>query len=79
MDSKDWVVHVNRVRPLWRAEQITNGSVISERWSPPLFQHLCEDYPEPANCEELPPSPQSKCHLTTRAGRIVKPVDYYGF
>lgn len=79
MDNKERVVHVNRVRPLLRAEQTTDGSVISERWSPPLFQHLCEDCPESDNCEELPPPPQSERPLTTRAGRIVKPVDYYGF
>ena len=79
MDDKERLVHVNGVRPLLRAEQTTDGSIISERWSPPLFQHLREDCPESANREELPPPSQSEHPLITRAGRIVKPVDYYGF
>ena len=79
MDNKERVVHVNRVRPLLRADQTTESSEISGRWSPPLFQHYYEDRPEPATCDELPPPTQPEHPLTTRTGRIVKPVDYYGF
>ena len=77
MDNKERLVHVNRVRPLLRADQTPTTSAVPGRWSPPLFQYYHEDPPEPVAPNESPPSLPG-CPLTTRSGRVVKPVDYYG-
>ena len=75
-DNKKQVVHINRVRPL--LEEDNENTSIAE-WSPPLFHEVPfqpPDPPAPTNnanensCRQLP---------TTRSGRAVKPVDYYGF
>ena len=75
-DNKKQVVHINRVRPL--LEEDNENTSIAE-WSPPLFHKVPfqpPDPPAPTNnanensCRQLP---------TTRSGRAVKHVDYYGF
>ena len=77
MNNKEWLVHVNRVRPLLRADQTPTTSAVPGRWSPPLFQYYHKDPPEPVAPNESPPSLPG-CPMTTRSGRVVKPVDYYG-
>ena len=56
IDDKERVVHVNRVRPLLRADQTITTFVAPGRWSPPLFQYYDEDPPKPATPDESPPS-----------------------
>ena len=81
MNNKERVVHVNRVRPLLRPDLRTE--CLDGQWSPPLFQHYCDDNPALAtcNCDEPPAAPQSGQPITstTRSGRVVRPVDYYGY
>jgi len=73
-NDKERVAHVNRLRPPLRScveEQCSND--VGE-WSPPLFQYHCEDKPAPAPPDEPPTPPQSEQTVTTRSGRIVRPV-----
>ena len=77
MNNKEQIVHVNRVRPLLRPDP-TIAPEIPERWDPPLFHHHDEDFPEPVISSEPSPSQPDHEYRTTRSGRIVKPVDYYG-
>ena len=65
-------VHVNRLRPLLEPPQ-PPLSALSANWCPPLFVHGEESelLSEPSS---VPPSPP----VTTRSGRVVKPVSRYG-
>ena len=75
MNNKERIVHVNRLRPLLRPDR---SSVHSEGlWSPPLFQYYCDDHQAPAPQQEPSAAPQSGQRVTTRSGRVVRPVDYY--
>ena len=78
MDNKERVVHVNRVRPLLRPDSRTECCEPVGQWSPPLFQYYCDDHPAPAIRYESPAAPQPGPPITTRSGRVVRPVDYYG-
>jgi len=77
MNSKERVVHVNRLRPLLRPD--TTSEHPEGQWSPPLFQYYCNDHPAPDPQPEPPAAPQSGQPVTTRSGRVVRPVDYYGY
>jgi len=76
MDNKERVVHVNQVRPLLRPNSQTECSEPVGQWSPPLFR---DDHPAPATHDEPPAAPQSGPPVTIRSGRVVRPVDYYGY
>ena len=67
-------VHVNRLRPLLEPPQppLSGSPALSANWCPPLFVHGEESelLSEPSS---VPPSPP----VTTRSGRVVKPVSRY--
>ena len=71
MNIKERVIHVNRLRPLLRPDTTNEHS--EGQWSPPLFQYYCDDHPAP----DPQAAPQSGQPVTTRSGRVVRPVDYY--
>ena len=77
MNGKERVVHVNRLRPLLRPDVRSKNS--EGQWGPPLFQYYCDDRPASAPRQESPAAPQSGQPVTTRSGRVVRPVDYYGY
>jgi len=79
MNNKEQVVHVNRLRPLLRADLGSECSKADEQWSPPLFQYYCDDSPALATQDEPPAVPQSGPPVTTRSGRVVRPVERYGY
>jgi len=76
-NSKERVVHVNRLRPLLRPDISSEHS--EGQWSPPLFQYYCDDHLASNPQSEPPAAPQSGQPVTTRSGRVVRPVDYYGY
>ena len=71
-------VHVNRLRPLLEPPQtpLLESPIPSANWCPPLFVHGegSESPPVPSSASQafLPPP------VTTRSGRLVKPVSHYG-
>jgi len=73
MNNKEQIVHVNRVRPLLRADLGTERPKADEQWSPPLFQYYCDESPAPATQDEPPAVPQSG------PTRVVRPVERYGY
>ena len=79
MNNQQRVVHVNRVRPLLRPDPRTESSVPEEQWCPSLFQYHCDENPAPATHDEPPAAPQSVPPITTRNGRVVRPVNYDGY
>ena len=79
MNNKERVVHINRVRPLLRPDLRTKYSEPEGQWSPPLFQYFCDDNPAPTPPDDPPAVPQSAPPVTTRSGRVVRPVDRYGY
>jgi len=79
MNNKEQVVHVNRIRPLLRPDLGTERSKPDEQWSPSLFQYYCDDVPASAIQDEPQAVPQSGPPVTTRSGRVVRPVDRYGY
>ena len=71
-------VHVNRLQPLLEPPQtpLLESPIPSANWCPPLFVHGegSESPPVPSSASQaflLPP-------VTTRSGRLVKPVSRYG-
>jgi len=78
-NNKIHIVHVNRLRPLLRPDLGNEHCESGEQWSPPLFEYHCNDHPEPAPQWESPAAPQSGLPVTTRSGRVVKPVEYFGY
>ena len=77
-DSREQVVHINRIRPL-----LQEDSSIKEcqMWSPPLFTHTDSSGDEGIavdddcfDVQEVPPPTR-----TTRSGRVICPVDFYGY
>ena len=88
MGTAERKVHINRVCPLLMKD--TETPMVGQDWTPPLFSYECAeeqpqvrdtDHPEP----ERPPSvlihhQSSGPHpvITTRSGRVVKPVQRFG-
>jgi len=66
MNSKERVVHVNRLRPLLRPD--ISGEHSEGQWGPPLFQYYCDDHPASNPQPELPAAPQSEQPVTIRRG-----------
>ena len=66
-NNKEQVVHIIRVRPFLEEDDM--DTMPSPKWSPPLFQNDVHDEP-PHHDVQLPQS---------RSGRIIRPVDYYGY
>jgi len=77
MGTREQVVHMNRIRPLL-LEDTSPPETLT--WKPPLFTQDDEppeeetDSDSPANSNVNPP-----LERTTRSGRVVRPVDYYGY
>ena len=71
--EKEQVVHINRVRPL--LEEDTENTEVAG-WSPPLFH---EDSSEASVSEDDADNHSMRQLPTTRSGRIIRPVDYYGY
>ena len=81
--GREQTVHVNRVRPLLERDEADSEC---ESWSPPLFHdHSQDDITERLEASENTEPPGSSSNGTgqqlraTRSGRVVKPVDYYGY
>jgi len=81
--GREQTVHVNRVRPLLERDEADSEC---ESWSPPLFHdHSQDDITERLEASENTEPPGSSSNgtgqqlRTTRSGRVVKPVDYYGY
>ena len=75
MGSREQVIHMNRIRPLLMKDTSTTETLT---WEPPLFTHT-----ESSTAEEQNDSPPlDNNHVveqTTRSGRVIRPVDYYGY
>ena len=71
-------VHVNRLCPLLEPPEtpLSGSSVLSADWCPPLFVHEegSESLSIPTSAPQATPPPS----VTTRSGRLVKPVSRYG-
>ena len=71
-------VHLNRLRPLLEPPKtpLSGSSVPSADWCPPLFVHEegSESLSIPFSASQATPPPS----VTTRSGRLVKPVSRYG-
>ena len=87
MGSAERKVHINRVRPLLLKD--TQNPVVEPDWTPPLFAHEhAQEQPETVNTDvehDRPPSvllhhQSSGPHpvITTRSGRVIKPVQRFG-
>ena len=76
MNDKERVIRVNT---LLRPDQRTECSEPEGQWCPPMFQYYYDDNPAPATRDEPPAAPQSGQPVTTRSGRVVRPIDYYGY
>ena len=77
--EKKQVVHVNRVRPL--LEEDTDISY-SSTWNPPLFQDNSHDEPSQQSSVDRPRDPRNKSDFQlpmSLSGRIIRPMDYYGY
>ena len=84
--SRDQTVHVNWVRPLLEREE---ADVECADWSPPLFHHHSQEgptesleAPEDTGTSEVPGGSTGSSGQqlpTTRSGRVVRPVEYYGY
>ena len=72
MGTRTQTVHINRVRPLLEEDKDAD---VSAQWSPPLFNN---DY-DNDDSDSHTTSNDSQCLPTTRSGRTVCPVDYYGY
>jgi len=74
MGNREQVIHMNRIRPLLEKDTLPTETL---NWEPPLFIHT--DAPEETN--EIPATEEHglPTERTTRSGRIIRPVDYYGF
>ena len=72
MGSRKQTVHINRVRPFLEEDKDT---IVSTQWSPPLFNNDNDEN----NLELTRESPDSSSLPTTRSGRTIRPVDYYGY
>ena len=70
MGSRKQTVHINRVRTLLEEDKETN---ISPQWSPPLFHSNLDE-----SVDSTGELPNSSYLPTTRSGRTIHPVDYYG-
>jgi len=71
MGTKMQEVHINRVRPLLEEDKDAD---VSAHWSPPLFNGDDSEF----SLESTSTSDESS-FPTTRSGRNVRPVDYYGY
>ena len=87
MGSAERKVHINRVRPLLMKD--TQSPVVEQDWTPPLFTYEhAQEQPQTANTDFEPDRPPSVLlhhqsngpHpvITTRSGRVVKPVQRFG-
>lgn len=81
LGSTERAVHINRVRPLLAED--TAGSPVLTDWSPPLFSHEECLPPQPPSHQVQPAPNLPQAHVpplpvTTRSGRIVRPVQRYG-
>ena len=77
-DAREQVVHINRVRPL-----LQEDSSIEEcrLWSPPLFTHIDSAGEEEVAVDNSHPDVRDapSTTRTTRSGRVIRPVDYFGY
>ena len=77
MGTREQIVHINRIRPLLQEDSSVTGS---QGWTPPLFTHT-----ESSGADELAvadhgiPTDDRPPLITTRSGRVIRPVDYYGY
>ena len=75
MGTRQQVIHMNQIRPLLLED---SSSSETPTWEPPWFTH---ENDEPS--EEENPAAQDNSNpvveRTTRSGRVVRPVDYYGY
>ena len=87
MGTAEHKVHINRVRPLLMKD--TQNPVVEQDWSPPLFTYeFAEEQPRAGNIDSEPDRlPSVLVHhqssgphptITTRSGRVVKPVQRFG-
>ena len=79
MGQKEQVVRINRVRPF--LEEDTDISPPST-WNPPLFQTNPHDELSQQSEVVRPLGPRNESNLQlpmSRSGRVIKPVDYYGY
>ena len=86
MGSAERKVHINRVRPLLMKD--TQSPVVEQDWTPPLFTYEhTQEQPQTANTDFEPDRlPSVLLHhqsngphpvITTRSGRVVKPVQRF--
>ena len=70
METREQVVHINRIRPLLQEDSLAKEGQL---WSAPLFTHTeCSgtDDDQEATQDDSPPV------RTTHSGRVICPVDY---
>jgi len=79
MGEKEQLVHLNRVRPL--LEEDTDIS-LSSTWDPPLFQNNPHDELSQQSGVDRPLGPRNESDVqlpVSQSGRVIRPVDYYGY
>lgn len=77
MGAREQVVHVNRIRPLL---QESTSVAESHVWTPPLFTHTESSETDEAAVDDCgAPADDAPPPQTTRSGRVIRPVDYYGY
>ena len=75
-DAREQVVHINRIRPLLQEDFSIEEC---QTWSPPLFTHTdsTEGVAVDDDCSDVQDAPPPT--RTTRSGRVIRPVDFYGY
>ena len=86
MGSAERKVHINRVRPLLMKD--TQNPVVEPDWTPPLFAHEhAQEQSITVNTDFEHDRPSVLLHhqssgphpvITTRSGRVIKPVQRFG-
>ena len=77
MGTREQVI-INQIRPFHQEDTIT---IEPQIWTPPLFSHhdVDEDNERVAETDPCIVADDSHIVKTTRSGREIHPVDYYGY